>query len=65
MRFRLDINNQAHRQRIKYVVGDFVMSNLAWFTYNIVRYQMGNVVGWPYLVSYLKSNMVIAGQIFW
>lgn len=64
MRFRLDINNQAHRQRIKYVVGDFVMSNLAWFTYNIVRYQMGNVVGWPYLVSYLKSNMVIAGQIF-
>ena len=37
MRIRLDINNKAHRQRIKYVLGDFDMSNLAWFTYNIVR----------------------------
>ena len=64
MKIRLDINNKAHRQRIKYVVGDFVMSNLAWFIYNIIRYQMGRVVGWPYLVSYLKSDMVIAGQIF-
>ena len=64
MKIRLDINNQAHRQRIKYVVGDFMMSNLAWFLYNIVRYQMGRVVGWPYLVSYLKSDMVIAGQVF-
>jgi hypothetical protein len=63
MKIRLDINNKAHIQRIKYVVGDFVMSNLAWFIYNIVRYQTGNVVGWPYLVSYLKSNVVIAGQI--
>jgi len=64
MKIRLDINNKAHRQRIKYVLGDFVMSNLAWFLYNIVRYQMGTVVGWPYLVSYLKSDMVIAGQVF-
>ena len=64
MKIRLDINNKAHRQRIKYVLGDFVMSNLAWFIYNIVRYQMGTVVGWPYLVSYLKSDMVVAGQIF-
>ena len=63
MRIRLDINNKAHRQRIKYVVGDFVMSNLAWFTYNIIRYQTGNVVGWPYLVSYLKSDMVLLGQL--
>ena len=39
MRIKLDINNHAHRQRIKYVVGDFVMSNLAWFIYTIVRYQ--------------------------
>ena len=63
MKVRLDINNKAHRQRIKYVVGDFVMSNLAWFLYNIVRYQTGNVVGWPYLVSYLKSDMVLLGQL--
>ena len=64
MKIRLDIKNKAHQQRIKYVVGDFVMSNVAWFIYNIVRYQMGTVVGWPYLVSYLKSNMVLAGQVF-
>ena len=63
MRIRLDINNKAHRQRIKYVVGDFVMSSLAWFTYNIVRYQMGNVVGYDSLTSYLTSKIVVLGQI--
>jgi len=63
MKVRLDISNKAHIQRIKYVVSDFVMSSLAWFTYNIVRYQTGNVVGWPYLESYLKSNIVLLGQI--
>ena len=63
MKIRLDINNKAHRQRIKYVVGDWVMSNVAWFLYNIIRYQTGNVVGWPYLVSYLKSDMVLLGQL--
>ena len=64
MKIKLDINNRAHRQRIKYVMGDFLMSNLAWFTYNCVRWQMGTVVGHEYLISYLKSNMVVAGQIF-
>ena len=64
MRIRLDINNKAHRQRIKYVVGDFVMSNLAWFTYNIVRYHMGNVAGYGDLGTYLTSKMVVLGQIF-
>ena len=63
MRIRLDINNKAHRQRIKYVVSDFVMSCLAWFTYNIVRYQMGNVVGYDHLASYLTSKIVLLGQI--
>ena len=64
MRIRFDINNKAHWQRIKYVVGDYVMSNLAWFTYNIVRYQMGTVVGYGNLGSYLSSKMVVLGQIF-
>ena len=63
MRIRLDINNKAHRQRIKYVLGDFIMSSLAWFTYNIVRYQMGNVVGYDHLTSYLTSKIVLLGQI--
>ena len=64
MKIRLDINNKAHLQRIKYVVGDYVMSNLAWFTYNIVRYFMGNVAGYGNLGTYLSSNMVVLGQIF-
>jgi len=64
MRIRLDINNKAHRQRIKYVVGDYVMSNLAWFAYNIVRYQLGAVAGYGDLGSYLTSNIVVLGQIF-
>ena len=64
MKVRLDINNKAHQQRIKYVVGDYVMSNLAWFTYNIVRYQMGAVAGYGNLGSYLTSNIVVLGQIF-
>ena len=64
MKIRLDINNKAHVQRIKYVVGDFVMSNLAWFTYNCVRWNTGAVIGHEYLISYLKSNMVVLGQVF-
>ncbi len=64
MRVRLDINNKAHRQRIKYVVCDYVMSNLAWFTFNCVRYQMGAVVGWQSLEGYLGSKVVLLGQLF-
>ena len=64
MKIRLDIHHKAHRQRIKYVVGDFVMSNLAWFTYNIVRWHMGAVVGYASLGTYLTSKMVVLGQIF-
>ena len=64
MKIRFDIKNKAHLQRFKYVLGDFLMSNLAWFTYNCVRWHMGAVTGHEYLVSYLKSNMVLAGQIF-
>ncbi len=63
MKIRFDVNNKAHRQRIKYVVGDYVMSNLAWFTYNITRHEMGYVMGWENLEGYLKSDVVIAGQI--
>ncbi len=64
MKVRLDINNKAHRQRIKYVLGDYVMSNLAWFSYNIARYQMGHVAGYNYLEGYLKSDIVLLGQLF-
>ncbi len=64
MKIRLDINNKAHQQRIKYVVGDFLMSNLAWFTYYIVRYHMGAVIGYGNIGTYLSSKMVLLGQLF-
>ena len=64
MRIRLDLNNKAHQQRIKYVLGDYVMSNIAWFCYNIVRYQMGAVTGYGNLGTYLSSKMVLLGQLF-
>ena len=65
MKIRLDINNKAHVQRIKYVVGDYVMSNLAWLTYNIVRFQMGHTAGNYYILeNYLTSKIVLLGQLF-
>ncbi len=65
MKIRLDINNRAHVQRIKYVLGDYVMSNLAWLTYNIVRFQMGHTAGNYYtLDNYLTSKIVLLGQLF-
>ena len=64
MKIRLDINNKAHLQRIKYVLGDYVMSNLAWLTYNIVRFQMGHTSGNYYtLDNYLTSKIVVLGQL--
>jgi hypothetical protein len=45
MKIKLDLKNKAHRQRIKYVVSDFVMSNLAWLFFNCARWPMGAVVG--------------------
>ena len=64
MKIRLDINNKAHLQRIKYVLGDYVMSNLAWLTYNIVRFQMGHTSGHYYtLDNYLTSKIVLLGQL--
>ena len=64
MKIRLDINNKAHLQRIKYVLGDYVMSNLAWLTYNIVRFQMGHTSGNYYtLDNYLTSKIVLLGQL--
>lgn len=64
MKIRLDINNKAHVQRIKYVVGDYVMSNLAWLTYNIVRFETGHAAGNYYILkNYLLSDIVLLGQL--
>ena len=50
-------------QRIKYLAGDFITANLAWFCYNISRYQMGGVRGFGSLADFLSAKMVVLGQM--
>lgn len=51
-------------QRLKYVFGDFLSSNVAWFVFNLLRYRMGFVKGHVSLSSFLSSENVIIGQVF-
>ena len=51
------------RQRLKYIIGDFLSSNVAWFLFNLVRYHLGFVKGHLSLSSFLTSHNVILGQI--
>ncbi len=52
------------RQRLRYVLGDFVSSNVAWFLFNLMRYKLGFVKGgWLSLQSFLMSENVIYGQV--
>lgn len=53
-------------QRAKYVLGDFVTSNVAWLCYNCLRYNLGMVHGYESstLGVFLSSRMIVLGQIF-
>lgn len=51
------------RQRLKYVIGDFVSSNVAWFLFNLIRYKLGFVKGQLSLESFLLSENVMVGQV--
>ena len=51
------------RQRLRYVLGDFVSSNVAWFFFNLLRYHFGFVKGHISLSSFLTSDNVVVGQI--
>lgn len=52
-------------QRAKYIVGDFVMSCLAWTGYNCMRYWMHAVHGsYPTLLQFLYSRNVLLGCVF-
>jgi exopolysaccharide biosynthesis polyprenyl glycosylphosphotransferase len=51
------------RQRLKYIIGDFLSSNVAWFLFNLVRYQLGFVKGHVSLTSFLVSDNVVVGQV--
>lgn len=51
-------------QRLKYVAGDFVMSNIAWLMYNCMRYEFNVYAGfYRSLENFLTSRMVVVGQI--
>ena len=51
------------QQRLKYIIGDFAASNVAWFIYNCLRYFVGTAKGAPSLAAYLGSPMILLGQI--
>lgn len=56
----------ATRQRLKYIVGDYIASNIGWFVYNCMRYNYGNEIireTFKTLQSYLGSTVVAAGQV--
>ncbi len=51
-------------QRLIYIVGDYVTSNIAWLAYNCVRYQMHAVQGsYASLGAFLSSENVVVGQL--
>ena len=53
------------RQTAKYVVCDYVMSNIAWLLFNIVRFYMPVVAsGYVELDNFLLSKNVLIGQLF-
>ena len=57
----------AQTQRLKYVAGDFLSSNIALFLYNCARYYFGSnrTVFHPFanLEQFLTSHNVILGQL--
>ena len=48
---------------MKYVIGDFVASNVAWFGYNCMRYLLGATRGASSLGAFLGDRMILLGQI--
>ena len=50
-------------QRIKYVLADFFSANMAWFTYNCLRFHLGGVRGYSTLGDFMSSSTIIIGQI--
>lgn len=54
------------RQRLKYIIGDFISSHLAWFFYNCIRYSMKTAILGTYssLGDFLTSPGVVLGQVF-
>lgn len=55
----------SKRQLSKYILSDYVMSNIAWLLFNIVRFHTPFVTsGYAVLSDFLLSENVVIGQIF-
>lgn len=54
--------NEKHL-RLKYVMSDYLASNVAWLLYNCVRYSIVGQGGFGSLVSFLTSDVVLMGQL--
>lgn len=56
------------KQRLKYIIGDFISSNIAWFLFNIFRYNFSvstiHAQVYDGLDSFIFSRSVVVGQIF-
>lgn len=54
------------RQRINYIIGDYIATNVAWLLFNIVRYYFlsNNQIDYSTLWIFLKSHQLVLGQIF-
>ncbi len=52
------------RQTAKYVICDYVMSNIAWLLFNIVRFNIPFIAsGYSDLSAFLSSSNVVVGQV--
>ena len=51
------------RQIRRYVLGDYLTSNVSWFLFNIVRFHFPGIAAGESLKMYLLSPRVIEGQI--
>ncbi|MEG2820392.1 MAG: sugar transferase [Muribaculaceae bacterium] len=58
----------VNKQRLKYIIGDYVSSNIAWCLFNVIRYYfIGNIIniqGYKTLNTFLCSPNVMLGQLF-
>ena len=54
------------RQRITYIVGDYITTNVAWLLFNILRFYFININQTNYgsLWAFLTSHQLVLGQIF-
>ena len=54
------------QQRCKYIVGDFLSTNIAWLLFNIIRYfWVESSASFQSLTAFLLSKYVLAGQIIY